>query len=78
MSIVRWNLKEAGGKLLVSRTEVTLGICRLGKVATQTKALNYPEAYGLDVAYRWKSADINSVITDIILWIADILLNVLK
>ena len=28
--------------------------CRLGKVAEQTKAQNYPEAYGVDVADRWK------------------------
>jgi len=26
----------------------------LGKVAIQTEALNYPEAYGVDVADRWK------------------------
>ena len=26
----------------------------LGKVATQTKALNYPEAYDVNVADRWK------------------------
>ncbi len=27
---------------------------KLGKVAIQTEALNYPEAYGVDVADRWK------------------------
>jgi hypothetical protein len=26
----------------------------LGKVAQQTKAQNYPEAYGVNVADRWK------------------------
>ena len=26
----------------------------LGKVAKQTKAQNYPEAYGVNVADRWK------------------------
>lgn len=26
----------------------------LGKVASQTKAQNYPEAYGVNVADRWK------------------------
>jgi len=26
----------------------------LGKVANQTKAQNYPEAYGVNVADRWK------------------------
>lgn len=26
----------------------------LGKVAQQTKALNYPEAYGVNVADIWK------------------------
>jgi hypothetical protein len=26
----------------------------LGKVATQTKALNYPETYGVNVADIWK------------------------
>ena len=26
----------------------------LGKVAAQTKALNYSEAYGVNVADRWK------------------------
>ncbi len=28
--------------------------CKLGKVATQTEALNYPEVYGVNVADRWK------------------------
>ena len=28
--------------------------CRLGKVAQQTEALNYPEAYGVNVAGRWE------------------------
>ena len=28
--------------------------CRLGKVARQAEALNYPEAYGVNVADRWK------------------------
>jgi hypothetical protein len=54
VSIVRWNLKEAGGKLL-GRTETTSsGIYMLGKVAKQTKALNYSEAYGVNVADIWK------------------------
>ena len=30
---MRWNLKEAGDNLPVRQTEITLGICRLGKVA---------------------------------------------
>ena len=54
MSIARWNLKEAGGKLLARRIGITLGICRLGKVAIQTEAQNYPEAYGVNVAGRWE------------------------
>jgi len=26
----------------------------LGEIANQTEALNYPEAYGVNVAYIWK------------------------
>lgn len=29
-------------------------MCRLGKVALQTEAQNYPEAYDVNVADRWK------------------------
>ncbi|MDD2233638.1 MAG: hypothetical protein PHZ11_10085 [Desulfitobacteriaceae bacterium] len=28
--------------------------CKLGKVAKQTEALNYPETYDVNVADRWK------------------------
>ena len=54
MSSATRNLKEAGGKLLVRRTEITSGICRLGKVAQQIKARNYLGTYSVNVADIWK------------------------
>ncbi|MFY9119733.1 MAG: hypothetical protein ACOXZ6_10930 [Syntrophomonadaceae bacterium] len=37
-----------------AQAETTSGMCKLGKAAKQAEAQNYPEAYGVNVADRWK------------------------
>jgi hypothetical protein len=53
VSIVSWNLKEAGGKFPNRGTQIALGISIRMSLPNKTKSNNYPDDGGVDVAVTW-------------------------
>jgi len=56
VSIVRWNLKEAGGKILTRGTRTSLGVLSQGKAAEQVKAQKLSGCGNVNGAGTWNES----------------------
>ena len=57
MSIARWNLKEAGGKVLVRGTRTALGAKHVDKTAKQVKVQKLHGHATVDAAGIWNESE---------------------